>query len=582
MLGFIKSNTFGKVQGMGDYIERITLLLSKQSVLLLLVYIIIATSWVFTTDQLLQPMADESDTAYLLISLKDWIFIVVSGLVLVYFASRKREAQKDLASTERKYQKLFQHSSDGIMLTNPDGSILKVNPAGCRILGRKEEEIKELGREGITKNDEKMQEALKRREETGHFSGELTFIHKSDKHIPVELTSSVFHSEDEGLQTSIIFRDITDRKKHERLLQDQIRMRATIMEVGAKALEADELTSFYEMLTKEMTSLLDAQRTHLFRFTEDSVVQQLASSPPLEASLVDGHGFADLQTLNTPQIIQPDQLRPLTQQLPDASVSYGVIIPGDSGPLGFVAVQYADDYELNTNDELFLKAVAHIISITTARKQAEQQLQQSLDEKKTLLAEIHHRIKNNLAVISGLLEVQAIETEDEHVRFTLQDSQQRIQTIATIHEKLYQSSTLAEVGTEQFIQDLIRSIHDAHNPGNQRDITYETDIEDIDLDMDRAIPLGLIVNELVSNTYKHAFEEQEQGHISIRLESKNDMIRLQITDNGKGLPEDFTLQQSSSLGMNLIQTLTHQLEGQLEYQNTENGCEFIVTAPFPQ
>ncbi|WP_440999908.1 PAS domain-containing sensor histidine kinase [Fodinibius sp. SL11] len=561
--------------------KKVALLLSKRSVLLLLVYIIVATSWIFITDQLVQPVADNSDTAYLLISLKDWIFVVVSGLVLVYFASQKREAQQDLASTERKYQKLFQHSSDGIMLTNPNGAILKVNPAGCRILGRKEEEINELGREGITKNNEKMQEALRRREETGHFSGELTFIHKTGKPIPVELTSSVFHTEGEGLQTSVIFRDITDRKEHERLLQEQIRMRAAIMEVGAKALEAGKLTSFYEMLTQEMTTLLDARRTQLFRFTEDSGVQLLANSPPLEKSPAYGHEFADLQTINTPQIIQPDQLQPLTQRTSDSSVSYGVIIPGDSGPLGFAAAQYADNYELNTNDELFLKAVAHIISITTARKQAEQQLQQSLDEKKTLLSEIHHRIKNNLAVISGLLEVQALETEDEQVRFTLHDSQQRIQTIATIHEKLYQSSTLAEVGTKQFIEDLISSIHDTQNPGTQQDISYEMDIEDISLDMDQAIPLGLIVNELVSNTYKHAFEEQKQGHVTIRLETKDNTIRLQVTDNGKGLPENFTLQQSNSLGMNLIQTLTHQLEGKLEYQNTENGCEFTVTAPLP-
>ncbi|WP_445664331.1 PAS domain-containing sensor histidine kinase [Fodinibius sp. AD559] len=561
--------------------KKVAILLSKRSVLLLLVYIIVATSWIFITDQLVQPMANDSDTTYLLISLKDWIFIVISGLVLVYFASQKREAQQDLASTERKYQKLFQHSSDGIMLTNPNGAILKVNPAGCRILGRKEEDIKALGREGITKNDEKMQEALKRREETGHFSGEVTVIHKTGKPIPVELTSSVFHMEGEGLQTSIIFRDITDRKKHERLLQEQIRMRAAIMEVGAKALEAGKLTSFYEMLVQEMTALLDAQRTQLFRFTEDSGVQLLASSPPLEASPVGGHEFVDLQTINTPQVIQPDQLRPLTQRTSDSSVSYGVIIPGDSGPLGFVAVQYSGNYELNTNDELFLKAVAHIISITTARKQAEQQLQQSLDEKKTLLAEIHHRIKNNLAVISGLLEVQALETEDEQVRFTLHDSQQRIQTIATIHEKLYQNNTLAEICTKGFIEDLISSIHNAHNPGNQQDITYQTNIEDIGLDMDQAIPLGLIVNELVSNTYKHAFEGQQQGLVSIHLESEGDTMYLRVTDNGKGLPEDFTMQQNNSLGMNLIQTLAHQLEGQLEYQNTEHGCEFTVTAPLP-
>lgn len=410
---------------MGDYMKKMALLLSKRSVLLLLGYIIIATSWVFITDHFVQPMANESETAYLLVSLKDWIFIVVSGLVLVYVASRKREVQQDLTNTEQKFQKLFEHSSDGIMLTNPNGAILKINPAGCRILGRQEEEIIKLGREGITRNDEKMQEALKRREETGHFSGELTFIHKTGKDIPVELTSSVFEAGNGDQQTSIIFRDITDRK------------------------------------------------------------------------------------------------------------------------------------------------------------QAEQQLQDSLDKKNTLLAEIHHRIKNNLAVISGLLEVQALEAEDEQVRFTLHDSQQRVQTIATIHEKLYQNNTLAEICTEGFIEDLISSIHDAHNPGNQQDITYQTDIEDIGLDMDQAIPIGLIVNELVSNTYKHAFEGQKQGHVSIHLESEDDTMCLRVTDNGKGLPEDFTLQQSNSLGMNLIQTLTHQLEGKLEYQNTENGCEFTVTVPMP-
>ncbi|WP_138430641.1 PAS domain-containing sensor histidine kinase [Fodinibius saliphilus] len=195
------------------------------------------------------------------------------------------------------------------------------------------------------------------------------------------------------------------------------------------------------------------------------------------------------------------------------------------------------------------------------RKKYEVEIERSLKEKQTLLEEIHHRVKNNLAVISSLLELQKHESEEPLVT-VFEDTQSRIRSIAMIHEKLYQNETLSAIDIQEYIEDFAGMISDAFN-SEQKNITIKNKVESFDLDITKAVPLGLIVNELLNNAFKHGFEDVNDGEIVVALEETDGTVQFSVKDNGKGLPEGFTIAESNSLGMTLVKTLTQQLEGEI-------------------
>jgi len=221
------------------------------------------------------------------------------------------------------------------------------------------------------------------------------------------------------------------------------------------------------------------------------------------------------------------------------------------------------------------KRLIAYIRDNSAHKSYENAIHRSLKEKETLLAEIHHRVKNNLAIISGLLEMQAFNTEEEQLLDKLRESQSRIQSIAMVHEKLYQSETLSEIAIDQYIDDLlsgiINSMVDTSKP-----IEITKRMDSVSLSVTQAIPCGLLLNELLTNCYKHAFTEQQQGTIYIFLQKEDNQITLQIADDGKGMPEDFNINQASSLGMTLVNTLVAQLDGDLSI-SSDAGTTFEIS-----
>jgi PAS domain S-box-containing protein len=231
------------------------------------------------------------------------------------------------------------------------------------------------------------------------------------------------------------------------------------------------------------------------------------------------------------------------------------------------------------HDEEEEKAI-YVAGDITSLKQAEQKISESLEEKNVLLAEIHHRVKNNLAVISGLLEMQAWNVDDKDTIKVLRDSQLRIQSIALVHEKLYKNDNFADVRIADYIRGLVQGIADSFK-GSDREIRVEYRCEDIRMNINQAIPFSLLINESIVNVYKHAFKGKKNGMIEIVLKREDDQIRLVIEDNGSGLPEDMDQKTESSLGMKLIDTLTRQIEGTYELTNREDapGTRFQVSFP---
>lgn len=193
-------------------------------------------------------------------------------------------------------------------------------------------------------------------------------------------------------------------------------------------------------------------------------------------------------------------------------------------------------------------------------KEAEEKLSRSLNEKEVLLAEIHHRVKNNLAVVSGLLEMQVWNLpEGDEAASALKESQLRIHSIALVHELLYQSETLSEIRLDEFIVKLLGAIENAHRK-NGTSPAVSTRLQPVQLTIRKAIPVALFLNELVVNGYKHAFPGKEQGEIAIRLYREKGRIGLVVEDNGIGLPPDFDPFEQQTLGMTLVKTLVRQIQ----------------------
>jgi PAS domain S-box-containing protein len=210
----------------------------------------------------------------------------------------------------------------------------------------------------------------------------------------------------------------------------------------------------------------------------------------------------------------------------------------------------------------------------TERKNTNDRLQEALNEKELLLKEVYHRVKNNLQIVSSLISLQARNVKNTEALELLKQSADRIKVMALLHEKLYQSKDLARIDFNEYIHALVDYLLTGYcRPTNLIKVTMF--IEDVHLDVDTAIPCGLIINELVSNALKHAFPNDQAGEINIAFTVEAGVFRLVISDNGIGFPKTLDFKKSSSLGLQLVDTLTRQLLGQMTLEQT-HGTQFSL------
>jgi PAS domain S-box-containing protein len=211
----------------------------------------------------------------------------------------------------------------------------------------------------------------------------------------------------------------------------------------------------------------------------------------------------------------------------------------------------------------------------TARKQAEERIKASLKEKEVLLKEIHHRVKNNLQIISSLLNLQSGYIQDQQAGELFKESRNRVKSMALIHEKLYQSKDLARIDFAEYVRNLTTHLFRSYGV-NAHAVGLKINVEKVLLDIDTAIPCGLIVNELVTNSLKYAFPPGVAGEICVALRPESDgKLALMVSDNGTGLPPDFNFRTTESLGLQLVGTLADQLEGTITLDHN-GGTTFKI------
>ncbi len=223
-----------------------------------------------------------------------------------------------------------------------------------------------------------------------------------------------------------------------------------------------------------------------------------------------------------------------------------------------------------------MQGVIEYLRDITERKAAEDRLQASLSEKEVLLREVHHRVKNNMQVISSLLSLQSRRVQDPGVQEMFRESQRRIRSMALVHERLYQSSDLSRIEFSQYIRNLASHLFQSYQVSSNR-VHLRLDTEEVFININTAIPCGLILNELVSNALKHAFPEGRTGEVAVELRrAPADRYLIRVSDDGVGYPRSLDFRSTETLGMQIVNTLVAQIDGAIEFSR-ERGTVFAIT-----
>lgn len=215
------------------------------------------------------------------------------------------------------------------------------------------------------------------------------------------------------------------------------------------------------------------------------------------------------------------------------------------------------------------------LALLHKEQEAQKIITQSLKEKETLLAEIQHRVKNNLAIITGLLNLQTEKAPCEESKLLMIESRNRVMSIAMVHERLYKKDNLSKINLKQYLSELVQELIKSF-PIQSKQIQIEEELQKIELEITKAVPIGLIVNEALTNSLKHAFNSSKQiPTIKIKMQLIYDRIQICITDNGVGF-SDTTTRKETSLGLSLIESLCDQIDAQVVFKNEEGACVNIV------
>ncbi|MBF0559567.1 MAG: PAS domain S-box protein [Nitrospirae bacterium] len=448
-----------------------------------------------------------------------------------------------LQQSEEKFRTLFESAIDALFIIDMDGNFIDVNKTAYERLGYTKEEMLSMKLSQLDQPEfaARLQERMEHMQNKGEGVFESAHLRKDGTAMPVEINTRVMEFQGKKVFFSVI-RDISERKQMEEALHESEKRYRTLFEQSPDGM------------------LLIDTAGKIIKFNE-TAHQQLGYTREEFEKL----SLSDIDPVESPEQIQ-DRINRL---LKEGKVEFDVKHRTKQGEIRDVQI-------ITQPIDLSGKTFFHTIWFDiTERKKAEQQIKQSLKEKEILLREIHHRVKNNLAVISSLLRLQALGAKNESLSEALEESQQRIKSMALVHEHLYQARDFSCINYKDFINDIVKELETIHLKRN-RTIVTKLNIEDLTLDIDSAIPCSLIINELITNTYKYAFPDSRSGELSISFVKEADTYILAIKDNGIGLPEGFDYRKSNTLGLQIVNVLCKQLRGTLQMRS-DRGTEAVIT-----
>jgi PAS domain S-box-containing protein len=471
--------------------------------------------------------------------------------------SERLKMENTLKESKIKYKSLFESNPDYTVFLDPEGKILDANIVALETLGYNLEDItglvlSELGifpQEDIKIHKEKIHR-LSQGKKVEPFLARLIDkkgkIHWCQNHlIPIIKEGNLL-----GFQA--ISHDITEKRLAEQKLRSsQIKL--------ANAMEMSNLVNWEYDVTSD-TFTFDDRFYALYGTTAEREGGPLMSSETYAREFVhpDDLGLVADEIEKAMKTSDPDYFSQLDHR----------IIRRD-GNIRHLMVRIA----ITKDDEGRTIKTHGTNQDITELKEKEEEIRKSLQEKEVLLREIHHRVKNNLQIIASLLHLQEDSIDEKEVADVLKESEGRVKSMAMVHEKLYQSPSFSKINLKQYIEKLLSDIIFTYGTPTGS-IKTKLIIKDINLNIDTAIPLGLIINELVTNSAKYAFPQSE-GTITIKLKSLPEQMELTISDNGIGMPKDIDIKNSNTLGLQLVNGLVNQLDGELKLDRS-HGTEFKI------
>ncbi|MGQ9559951.1 MAG: PAS domain S-box protein [Candidatus Oleimicrobiaceae bacterium] len=509
---------------------------------------------------------------------------VLEGVVAVYTdISERKRSEKALRESEERFRNLVESSPDGIVI-HSQGKVMFANQAAARILGVTQPaevigspvldwvhpDYRELVKERVRKMTATGQAAPLIEEKLLRADG-------SEVDVEVAATPVVFGGQ---MASQAVFRDITARKREEKV-------REAIFRISEAANSADDLHGLFCSIHGIVAELMPAVNFYIALYDKESATLSFPyfvdehDEPPKPRKL--GRGLTEYVLRTGTALLAPEEVfaslveSGAVDAIGTPAVDWlGVPLVGSTGTIGVLAVQsYTQGVRYGEEEKRILQFVSSQAAMAIERKRSSDQLKASLKEKEVLLKEIHHRVKNNMQVISSMLNLQSGCVTNPEVETVLRDSQNRVRSMALIHEKLYQSRDLSRIDFADYVSKLTNDLFRSYGV-NPDCIELVAHAEAVSLGIDAAIPCGLIINELVSNCLKHAFPDGRKGRVEVTLLPKNGMYELTVRDNGVGFPKGLDFRNTDSLGLQLVTTLTEQLDGTVELTTNGEGTEFRI------
>jgi two-component sensor histidine kinase len=372
-------------------------------------------------------------------------------------------------------------------------------------------------------------------------------------------------------------------------LQQRIRQQEILAELGVVALQGRPFLGLLNETVRLTAEGMNAEFCKVLEYipTDNRLLvragvgwhEGIVGTATIGADLESPSGFA----LHTGKPVISNHLENEQRfRTPELLVEHGirravnVILQGDGAPYGVLEVDSRSEGEFSQKDIAFLQGAANILGMAIERQRHERRLKDALDRQQILLKEITHRVKNSLQVVMSMLHLQASASNDDTLVKQLAEASNRVSAIGRAYERLAYDENVEEIALDAYLKDVCA---DAIRASSHCRLDYTADLH-IRVDADRAIPIALIANELITNAAKHALKGSSPGRIGVKLtKAKDATISLSVSDNGPGLPRDFEMAKSKGLGMRVIVALTTQLDGNITHHSSESGSEFILSVP---
>jgi two-component sensor histidine kinase/PAS domain-containing protein len=411
---------------------------------------------------------------------------------------------------------------------------------------------------------------------------EVRMVTTSSETIDVELKSTLTVYENKP-SIQVTLNNITDRNK---LLQEQIRVRFVEEINAALKAEIDEHRATQIKLEKQQRQTLEqtAKMESIFNSTENLMMWTLNYN--YEMTAMNANFMKNMKLTFGEEVKEMDNMMAILQRHVDHNFYQGQLQAFTNGFKG-----RPQQFELplrNENNETVwwqcflnpvylhgkLEELSCLVYDNTDRKEIDRKIRDSLKEKEVLLQEVHHRVKNNLQVISSILNLQTSYVSDPHTLEILRESQQRIKSMSFIHETIYRTADFSRLEFMDYIKTIASNLIQSYRTASTA-IEFVPEMESVGLNLDQAIPCGLIINELVSNALKYAFKGRKKGRLGIVLREENNEVILVVKDDGVGLPKDFAFEKNNSLGIQLVYALLDQIDATMKVDQS-NGTEFFI------